>query len=321
VRLASPLVSALLAALLLAGPAGAAEPKLTVSKKKLAAALHCHGKLRGAKKQPLMLVTGTGYSGAEAYAIAKGALDELGHPVCYVDFPHFTTADVQVSVQYLVYGLRTEARRARRPIAVYGVSQGGLLVRWALTYWPSLRPRVTDAVTAAGTHHGTNVSRFDCSASNPCPPAYWQQHADSNLLRAINRRGDETPGPTAWTTIRSANDQSVQPQTGEHPTSALKGATNILIQDVCPGREVNHIGTAVDSIAYEAFIDAISHRGAARVSRLPDDACSHPYARGLDEDGTRRLLEGSAGAPDARAQQVPRVAREPKVKPYALRRQ
>ena len=86
-----------------------------------------------------MLVTGTGATGDEAYAIGKGAFDAYGHPVCTVNFPDFTTADIQVSVQYLVNGIRAMERRAGRPIAVIGISQGGLLPRFALTYWPSLR--------------------------------------------------------------------------------------------------------------------------------------------------------------------------------------
>ena len=70
--------------------------------------------------------------------------------MCTVNFPDFTTADIQVSVQYLVNGIRSMERRAGRPIAVIGISQGGLLPRFALTYWPSLRAQVTDVLAAAG---------------------------------------------------------------------------------------------------------------------------------------------------------------------------
>src|SRR4051812_12676897 len=131
-------VSVLAASLLLTVPAGAAEPTLTVPKPKLRAALECTPGVRAATRTPVMLVTGTGASGDEAYAIAKPAFDAYGAPVCRVNFPPHTTADIQVSVQYLVYGLRTTSARAGRPIAVIGISQGGLLPRIALTYWPSL---------------------------------------------------------------------------------------------------------------------------------------------------------------------------------------
>ena len=86
----------------------------------------------------------------------------------------------------------------------------------------------------------------------------------------------------------------MQPQGGKHPTSALDGARNILIQDVCPGRTTTHIGTAVDSVSFAAFVDGIEHdgkgkQGAAKVARLPDDVCDHPYATGLGRGADDRV--------------------------------
>ncbi len=304
-----------------AAPAVAADPPLTVPKAKLDAALHCHGKLQGTQREPIMLVTGTGATGDEAYAIGKGAFDVYKHPVCTVNFPDFTTADIQVSVQYLVNGIRSMERRAARPIAVIGISQGGLLPRFALTYWPSLREKVTDVLAAAGTQHGTSLFDPAVCAPNGCAPALWQQAQGSKLLTALNAQPDETPGPTSWTTVRSATDEVVQPQTGPHPTSALKGATNILIQSVCPGRQVSHIGTVLDSVAFAAFTDAIAHKGAARISRLPKDVCAHPYAPGLDEAGTSAILAAGGNLITPRlVSQVPRVAAEPPVRAYVRRR-
>ena len=319
-HLRSAAVAVALCALVGATPAAAADPPLTVPKAKLDAALHCHGKLVGAKRQPIMLVTGTGATGDEAYAIGKGAFDAYRHPVCTVDFPAFTTADIQVSVQYLVNGIRAMERRSGQPIAIFGISQGGLLPRWALTYWPSLRAKVTDVLAAAGTQHGTTVGDLGPCATDGCPPAVWQQAAGSQLLAAIDAQPDETPGPTAWTTVRSTSDETVQPQTGPHPTSALKGATNIVIQSVCPGRTVSHIGTALDSVTFAAFADALSHAGAARVARLPKDVCAHPYGPGLDAGATDAVLGASGGLlADRLANQVPRVTAEPAVRAYALR--
>jgi len=305
------------AALALAAPAQAREPKLTVTKRALNKALHCTPGVAHATRTPLMVVTGTGASGAEAYAIGKPAFDAYGAPVCYVDFPHFTTADVQVSVQYLVNGLRVMSKRAGRPVAVVGISQGGLLPRIALTYWPSLRVKVSDVIAAAGTQHGTTVGKGDCErAAAGCVPAAWQQEAGSNFLRALNKHKDETPGPTAWTTVRSATDEVVQPQTGAHPTSALKGATNVLIQDVCPGRQVSHIGTALDSVTWALSADAIAHPGPAKVSRLPADVCSHPYGPGLDEAATTNLLQAADSLTAGRNANQPKVRREPKLRAW-----
>src|SRR3954452_8865445 len=163
------------AALLAAAPASAAEPQLTVPQADLAAAFHCNGKINHATKEPILLSTGTGATGGELYASLKPVLDRYGHPSCYVDYPDYTPADVQISAQYLVFAIRKAERLADRPIAIYGISQGGLLPRIALTYWPSLGRKVTDVIAAAGTQHGTTASvGSPCSASNPCAPAIWQ---------------------------------------------------------------------------------------------------------------------------------------------------
>jgi len=299
-------------------PAMASGPRLTVPQSELDAAVKCPIDPNNATATPVMLVTGTGASGDQAYLIGQDAFEAYGHPVCYVNFPDFTTADIQLSVQYLVYGLRKEFFLAHRKVAVIGISQGGLLPRFALTYWPDLRRKVSDVLAAAGTQHGTNIGR-GCSAATPCAPANWQQIRGSHLLRALNSQPDETPGDVSYTTVRSLTDQTVQPQGGKHPTSALDGASNILIQRVCPGRTTSHIGTVLDSVTFAAFEDAVAHggkakRGAARVSRLPADVCSHPYGTGLDEAQTSLFLNASGAIISGNQSMVPTVPSEPPVR-------
>ena len=313
---AGAVVAALLAS---ASPAAAGGPKLTVPQAELDAAFECPIDPTGATTTPIMFVTGTGASGDQGYFIGQGAFEAFGHPVCYVNFPYSTTGDIQVAVEYLVYGLRREFEMADRRIAVFGISQGGLLARFALTYWPDLRRKVGDVVSAAGTQHGSTVGAGGCSAATPCAPANWQQGAGSNLLDAINSQPDETPGPVSYTTVRSLTDQTVQPQDGKHPTSSLKGASNVLIQDVCPGRATTHIGTAVDSVTFEAFVDAIAHggkerKGAAKPSRFPASVCDRPYATGLDEEQTTLFLQASGALIGANQSAAPKVPAEPPVR-------
>jgi hypothetical protein len=310
-------------ALTIPAAASASGPKLTVPEADLAAAFHCPIDPTNATSTPVMFVTGTGATGDQGYLIGQSAFEQYGHPVCYMNFPDFTTADIQVSVQYLVYGLRREFAMAGRKVAAIGISQGGLLPRFALTYWPDLRNKVSDVVAAAGTQHGTSLGG-GCSAASPCTPAGWQQARHSNLLDAINAQPDETPGNVSYTTVRSLTDETVQPQGGKHPTSALDGASNILIQDVCPGRQTSHIGTAVDSVTFAAFADAVAHdgkaiKGAAKVSRLPANVCDHPYADGLDEAQTTAFLGASGSLVGSQSSQSPTVPAEPKVRPVFTR--
>ena len=305
----------------LGGAAGAqaraTEPKLTVPAATLATALTCYGEIGRGRPAPIVFAPGTGSTGAQVYVLGKGAFDAVGRPVCTVSFPDRTTADVQVSVQYLVWAVRSLARRVGRPVAVAGVSQGGLLARMALTYWPSLRRHVSDVVTAAATHHGGRGSSESAArcVTEGCAPAIWQQGRNSDLMQALNDGRDETPGRLGWTTIRSSTDEVVQPTS----TSRLRGAANVRIQDVCPGRQTSHLGTAVDSVTWAALTDALRHRGPARVSRFPDDVCDHPFGAGLDPAQTQGFLDLVAAGAGGGLTGVPVVRREPRVRAWAKR--
>jgi hypothetical protein len=302
------------------------EPRIGVSAAKLRASLHCQKSVRDAGRTPILLVTGTGIDGNEAWPEGlQRSLTAARRPSCFVNFPEHTTADIQISVQYLVYAIRATAKRAQRKIAIYGVSQGGLLPRWALTYWPSLRRLVTDVVAVAGTEHGTTVSLAVPSAcgSDCRVAAAWQQTAGSHLLRALARYPDESPGRTAWTTVRTLDDELVQPTSGPNPASALRGAANLVIQRVCPGRQVNHISSGVDSVSYAALIDAVRHRGSASARRFSASICSRPFAPHLDEqqmrDGISFLYAIAAPRVLAGADGGTLLAAEPPVRAYARR--
>ena len=72
-------------------------------------------------------------------------------------------------------------------------------------------------------------------------------------------------------------------------------------------------------MTFALFDDAITHRGPARVSRLPADVCAHPYAPGLDEQATANLISAAATLTAGRGTEEPRVKREPPVRAWAKR--
>jgi hypothetical protein len=96
----------------------------------------------------------------------------------------------------------------------------------------------------------------------------------------------------------------------------LKGATNILIQDVCPGRQVSHIGSALDSVTFAVSEDAMSHKGPANVKRLPKNVCSKLLAPGLEKMSSAGRTRGLGSFFTDLA---PRLAKEPPVWDYALK--
>jgi triacylglycerol lipase len=97
-----------LAALVLAAPA-AGDPALGVPKRKLSRALHCQPQVRNARAEPVLLLTGTGAVGSENWTLGpnfRATLLRAGHSSCYLNFPDFTTGDIQTAAEYVVNGIR-----------------------------------------------------------------------------------------------------------------------------------------------------------------------------------------------------------------------
>ena len=155
-------------------------------------------------------------------------------------------------------------------------------------------------------------------------PVHARRLAAARRLEAARRaqsQPDETPGNVSYTTVRSLTDETVQPQGGRHPTSALEGATNILIQAVCPGRQTTHIGTAIDSVTFAAFADAVAHRGPAKVSRACPPTSARTRTRRASTRQPRRACSAPPGGDITSSQSAaaPKLAAEPRVRNYVER--
>ncbi|MBA3327483.1 MAG: hypothetical protein H0T43_04185 [Solirubrobacterales bacterium] len=93
-------------------------------------------------------------------------------------------ADIQLSAERVVHAIRTMRARAGRLTDVVGHSQGGMIPRWALSFWPYTRPMVDDLIAFAPSNHGTVDAEGFC-ATRRCPAAFHQQ-----------RRGE--PSRSSW---------------------------------------------------------------------------------------------------------------------------
>jgi hypothetical protein len=303
------LAAAIAFALLSAGTAGAAEPKLRTSPKKLAAGYHCPVPIKG-KKTPIMLVTGTGFTGDEAYAIAKPAFDTLGNPVCYVNYPFRTTGDIQVSVEYLVYGIRRMSAMRGGAISIVGHSQGGTLPIYALRYWPDLARRVDDYVGLAPALNSPATGDVFCASS--CTAPFQQLRSNSDWFESFSHW--PLPAGASYTTIASRTDEIVFPQP---QASHLDGATNVLLQDLCPAKVVDHFGMASDGAVYAIASDALTHPGAADTARLdPVATCTQQFLPGADPaKSSTDLATGATGSASA-VQNGRQETKEPPVRCY-----
>lgn len=255
---------------LLGGPAAAvaSDPVLTVDPESLERSLTCTGSLSSeGDGKPVLLVHGTGSREDESWRSGYlYALPRAGFPTCAVRLPARAMGDIQVSSEYVVHAIREMSRLSGRRVAVVGHSQGGLHPVWALRFWAGLRGSVDDVIALASPFQGTAGANDLCR--DGCAPAVWQQRRGSRFLGALDDV-ELPPGPS-YTSLTTLYDEVAYPQ----PESGrLPGARNIVLQDICPERPVDHFGIVYDNLSWELTLDALTHEGHAEPSRLPASIC------------------------------------------------
>jgi len=254
-------------------------------------------------------VHGTFATGDENYGSTYvPALQKLGYDVCTVDLPDRAMNDIQISTEYVVYGVRDIFARSGSKVDLLGVSQGGLQPRWAVKWWPDVQVEVDDVVMHATPNHGTGSA--GAGSGFRCFESCWQMMPDSNFLNALNRT-DETPGDISYTSDYTRFDELVYPT----ETAMLDGASNILIQDICPNRPTEHAATSVgDPVPFAIAVDAFSHDGAADPARIDRAVCSTASIDGADYSNWPQLARTdlARGMPNANY-----TTAEPPLKQYA----
>jgi hypothetical protein len=259
-------------------------PPLSVPRAKLAAALQCTGHT-GSDRAPVLLVPGTTLNPEVEYSWNwEPALARLGRPFCTIALPDDAMGDIQVAGEYVVFAIRRMHARSDRRVDIIGHSQGGMVPRWALRFWPRTRGMVDDMVGMSPSNHGTVDAVPACISG--CAPAFWQQRTGSDFLRALNSYRETFRG-ISYTSVYTRTDEVVVPNLGPAASSALHGGgrriANVAIQDVCPADTSEHLAIGTyDNTAYALAIDALSHRGPADPSRVASSTCDHPFMPGVD---------------------------------------
>ena len=292
-------------------------PALSVPQSQLDASLHCSGPLAG--HTPVLLVPGTGGDPAQNYSWSwEPGLNALGIPWCDVTLPDHTQGDAQVAAEYVVNAIRTMSAAAGGKISIIGHSQGGMLPRWALRFWPDTRSMVDDDIGFAATNHGTTTAAGPCSLG--CSPADWQQSNTSEFTKALNSYQETFPG-ISYTEVYTHTDEVVQPNSDDSGSSSVHGGggdiTNVAIQDVCPLDISEHlaIGTQ-DNTAYALAIDALSHPGPAIPSNVSPGVCLDPLMPGINKATYPVDVAQSLAGFAANIAGAPQVHSEPPLKCY-----
>lgn len=260
-------------------------PKLSVPKAKLRSALSCTGNLKKGGDAPVLLVPGTTVTPREDFSWNwVRDLDARRVPHCEIELPARSMGDVQEAGEYVVFAIRTMYREGGRDIDIFGHSQGGMVPRWALRFWPSVRNKVDDLVGAAASNHGTTIAGGICAPG--CAPAIWQQRHNSEFIEALNSRS-ETFKTVDYTALYTHLDEVVVPNANDHGSTSLRGGganvANVAVQDLCPLNLDEHLAIGTyDGAAYAIARDAMDHRGPAELDRLGPSACSQLLMPGVD---------------------------------------
>ena len=147
--------------------------------------------------------------------------------------------DIQTRGEYVTYAIRKMNRMAGRRIATLGHSQGGMITRWSLRFWPNTRRKVNDVIGMAGSNHGSEGGEGELHerllARLPAAEGRLEVHP---ALSTRSRRPSSAP---QLHRVYTQNDQVVIPP----ESSAVDGPgriTNVAIQDVCPSDPEEHLG-------------------------------------------------------------------------------
>ncbi len=304
-----------------ASASGGSGPAFDVPQSTLDAALSCGPGTSDASRPVTLFIAGTTLTPQENYSWNYfRAFSAAGRPYCSVELPNHAMSDIQVSAEYVVDAIRAVRARSGRKVAIVGFSQGGMVARWALKYWPDTRSKVGDYVGIDPSNHGTLDAYPVCAAAG-CAPAFWQQQSFSHFTTALND-GPETFAGIDYTTVYTPTDEVVVPNLPPAPSSALTtgdGArANISTFDVCPGHVADHLSMgSSDALAYAVVIDALDHDGPASAARIDRGVCLQPLQPGVDPATFPAHFAAYAAGAGFQVATYPHVPAEPPLKPYA----
>jgi hypothetical protein len=255
---------------------------------------------------PLIMVPGTGSTGCLTFGanfIKQFTDSRFADPV-WLNIPDFLYNDAQQNAEYVAYAINyISAISDNKNVSVIAWSQGNIDTQWAFKFWPSTRKIVSDLVSISPDFHGTTVSSsssglgLDTSSSSGSPPSILQQNYTSQFIAALRANGGDSAfvvsiylhflafnhsqltiyllKPT--TSLFSSTDEIVQPQSGTNASAYIKdvrgvGVSNNELQVVCagylPGVYATHEGMLYNALSYALAVDALTHPGPGRTSRI-----------------------------------------------------
>jgi pimeloyl-ACP methyl ester carboxylesterase len=296
-------------------------PPLSVPAGALHDAVRCTPGVRAGERDPVLLVHGTLLNVKLNFSWTyEPAFRAQGRPYCTVELPDNGLADIQDGAEYVVNAIRVMHQASGRKVDVVGFSQGGMIGRWALRFWPDTRPMVDDLVGLDPSNNGTLDSFAVCAPG--CAPSIRQQRTGSNFMKALNSPRQTFAG-IDYTQIYTPTDEVVVPNLDPVASSALHTGdgdiSNVSTLNICPVHVADHLTMGTfDPVGYDLVTDALDHPGPAEPARIDRKVCTrlvHPGVDPLQVPG--RMTAIGLAVADGLAL-YPKVFAEPALKPYVF---
>lgn len=259
-------------------------PALSVPARSLRDAVSCTAGIRHDTRDPILLVPGTDLDPKPNYSWNyERAFSSRHWAYCSVTLPAQATGDIQTAGEYVVYAIRRLARQSGRRVDILGYSQGGMVPRWALRFWPDTRRLVRSFVALDPSNHGTLDANAACQGG--CSPADWQQASGSHFMGALNSYAETFAG-VDYTVVYSRTDEIVVPNLNSSGSSSLHTGAgtvrNIAVQEICPNDFSDHLAMgSYDPVGYALAVDAFSHESVADPHDIRPAVCLQPFQPGV----------------------------------------
>jgi triacylglycerol esterase/lipase EstA (alpha/beta hydrolase family) len=164
----------------------------------------------------VLLVPGTTLNPTTDFSYGwEPALRRLGYPYCTIDLPGNAMANIETAGEYVVSAIRTMYGAYGERIDIIGHSQGGMVPRWVLRFWPDTRAMVNDLIGLSPSNHGTLDAIPLCEVG--CAASIWQQRSNAKFIAALNSR-QETFAGVSYTDVYTLTDEVVVPNFGPAAT-------------------------------------------------------------------------------------------------------
>ena len=189
---------------------------------------------------PVLLVPGYGGNRSSLLALA-GRLQASGRDASVLTLPGDGTGDLNRQVDVLDRAVDGALGAGAPSVDVVGYSAGGVVAGLWAARDGDAASKARRIVTLGSPLHGTTVAALGSAfAPDACPEACRQLAPGASLLAELDRAGVGSAVP--WLSVWTTGDETVTP-----PDSArLDGATNVELQQLCPGAGVSHSALPTD---------------------------------------------------------------------------